>query len=158
MVNISILILQMKELTHLPKVRGRISVIVQVCLTSKPKLSIMLCCYVFTKKNPGVISSNPLSAGDNIFEHSLGRGTTFIHWMIDWLILSCCIPGTEMDSGVLKVSKTCPCPWDSHGPVEGPLVQCHSVSVGGRKCLKPYLSLLLYQTFFFPDYEQQFLP
>lgn len=106
MVSISVPILQMKYLRHLPKVSGRISVTVQVCPTSESKLFITLGCYVFTKKNPGVIISNPLSAGENTFEHSLECGTIFVHSVNAWLILSCYVPGTEMDFGVLKVNKT----------------------------------------------------
>ena len=106
MVSVCIPILQMKYLRHLPKVSGRISVTVQVCLTSEPKLFVMLGCCVFTKKSTGVIISNPLSAGENTFEHSLERDTIFVHSMNAWLILSCYVPGTEMDFGGLKVNKT----------------------------------------------------
>lgn len=61
----------MKELRPLPKVSGRISVLVQENLISKPKLFMMLCYYVLTRKGPGVITSTLLSAGANPGERSL---------------------------------------------------------------------------------------
>lgn len=79
----------------------------------------MFCCYVFIKKNFGVISSNLFLVGDNIFEYFFGCDIIFIYWMIDWLIFFCCILGIEMDFGVLKVSKICFCFWDFYGLVEG---------------------------------------
>lgn len=79
MVSFDTHILQMKYLRYLLKVSGRISVIVQVCLTSKPKLSIMPPCCVFKKNNIGAIISYLLSAGEIVFGHSLEYGNTFIH-------------------------------------------------------------------------------
>ena len=93
-VTISIPILQMKELRHLPELSGRISVIVQVHLTSQPKLSIMLGCSVFTKKNPRV--SDFYSPTFSRRKHLQAFSWMWRHicslneWMNEWMIFAMC--------------------------------------------------------------------
>ena len=96
MVNISVSISQMKELMHLPKVSGRISVIVQVHLIHNQSFPLGYAAVYLQRR---ILEWSLVTHSQQ--EETFSWTRHHICLLNEWLILSSCVPDTEMDFGVL---------------------------------------------------------